>query len=135
MGLDKKTPLVLPSDRSFGLVFTCFFAVIGLLPLLNEHLAHTSALVACGVVGIITLLKPSLLRPFNRIWMRFGDLLHKIMNPIILGMMFFVFLTPFAVLARIFGWSPFPLGFESGVSTYWIARDSDAASSSMDQQF
>lgn len=125
----------LPSNRSFGWTFTVFFAIVGLLPLLKGNPARTPALAACAVVGIITLLKPSLLRPFNRIWMMFGGLLHRVMNPVILGLLFFVFISPFAVMARLFGWRPLPLGFEPGASTYWTVRSADAASSSMDHQF
>lgn len=137
MEIVQKTPVAaeLPSDRSFGWVFTCFFAVISLLPLLKGHAVRMETLAACGAVGIITLFKPSLLRPFNQIWMKFGDLLHRVMNPVILGLLFFVFITPFAALARLFGWRPLPLRFEPGTSTYWIERNPDDASSSMNQQF
>ena len=77
-----------PSDRNFGFVFTVVFLVIGLAPLAFGHALHVWSLVVAAVFGAVSAVAPSLLAPLNRVWARFGLLLHKIVSPIVLGIMF-----------------------------------------------
>ena len=67
--------------------------------------------------------KPSLLRVPNRLWFRFGMILHRFLNPVVLGMLFYVVITPVALLVRLFGGKLLPLAFDRSAVTYWIVRD------------
>jgi hypothetical protein len=111
-----------PSDRNFGFVFTVVFLVIGLAPLAFGHALHVWSLVVAAAFGTVSVVAPGLLAPFNRLWARFGLLLHKIVSPIVLGIMFFVVITPMGVVMRLFGKDPLRLRIDRGASTYWIGR-------------
>lgn len=110
------------SDRSFGLVFTAAFALIALSPLRHGNPVRIWALVVSGVFLLLALTIPAVLHPLNLLWSRFGLLLSKVTNPIILGVMFFVVLTPVAFFARLFGKDLLRLRSEPGTDSYWIPR-------------
>lgn len=116
-------PVAGSSDRSFGVVFSVFFLIVGLLPLLNGKGAHLWALVASGVFMSAALLAPATLAPFNRIWIRFGLLLHRIAGPVALGILFICAVTPTALLMRLFGKDPLRLRFDKNATSYWIMRN------------
>ena len=110
------------SDRSFGMVFAVVFALIGLLPLaFGGALRLWALLVAAAFLGI-ALAVPSLLAPLNRLWLRFGLLLHRIVSPLILGIMFFLVVTPMGLLMRALGKDPLRLRFDRHAASYWIDR-------------
>jgi predicted membrane metal-binding protein len=111
-----------PSNRSFGLLFAGVFALIGLVPLLFGGVARLWAIVLAAAFLIVTLAFPRVLTPLNRLWMRFGLLLHRIVSPIVLGIMFFGVITPMGVLMRLFGKDPLRLRLDKGAGTYWIER-------------
>ena len=77
------------SDRSFGFVFSFVFVAVGLWPLLSGGGPRIWGLVIAGFFLVLALASPSILAPLNRQWTRFGLLLHKITNPIIMGLVFF----------------------------------------------
>ncbi|GAB6052540.1 hypothetical protein JCM17960_13600 [Magnetospira thiophila] len=111
------------SDRSFGLVFAVFFAVIGLFPLIGYGQPRLWALGIGAGFLIAALTIPRILAPLNRIWFKFGQLLHGIVNPIIMGLVFFTTLTPIGLLMRLFGKDPLHRRPDPGLSSYWIHRD------------
>ena len=111
-----------PSDRNFGLVFTAVFLLIGVVPLAFGHAAHLWSLIVAAAFGAVSMLAPGLLAPLNRLWARFGLLLHKIVSPIVLGIMFFLVITPMGLVMRLFGKDPLRLRIDRGASTYWIGR-------------
>ena len=111
------------SDRSFGLVFAAVFAIIGLWPLLHEaSLRWWGLAVAAGFLAV-ALIRPNLLRHLNRIWTQFGLLLHKIVTPVVMSLLFFVTVTPIGLIMRLFGKRPLQLGFEPQIESYWIVLD------------
>ena len=112
-----------PSDRTLGLVFAAFFCAVGLLPLLRHHAIRPWALIAAGGFLILGLACPSILRPLNYIWMKLGLLLHTITSPIILGALFYLVLTPFALIMRLFGKDLLRLRFEPVSGSYWLPRN------------
>ena len=111
-----------PSDRNFGLVFTAVFLLIGVLPLAFGHALHVWSLIVAAAFGAVSAVAPGLLAPLNRLWTRFGLLLHKIVSPIVLGIMFFLVITPMGLVMRLFGKDPLRLRIDRSASTYWIGR-------------
>jgi hypothetical protein len=110
------------SDRVFGLVFTAFFCVVALLPWVFGRPIRFWALYVAAAFLVVALVVPKLLGPLNRLWMKFGALMQKIVNPIILGIIFFLVVTPMGVVMRAFGKDPLRLRLERGSRSYWIAR-------------
>jgi hypothetical protein len=117
------SPPASASNRSFGVVFTVFFGIIGLLPLLGAHSVRVWALVLSGVFMVLTLVAPGYLAPLNRLWARFGALLHRIVSPIALAVLFFLVVTPIALLMRILGKDPLRMRLDPQAQSYWIVRD------------
>ena len=117
---DEREP---PSIKNFGLTFAVVFGVIALWPVVfrSEH-PHYWALVAGLAFAAAAYLAPNLLKPLNLLWFKFGMLLHKIVNPIVLGLMFLVFITPIALVLRLLGKKLIPLTFERDKTSYWIER-------------
>jgi hypothetical protein len=111
------------SDRSFGLVFTALFLLIGLAPLLHGRGVRYWSIAIAAAFLVVALARPALLGPMNRLWTQFGLLLHKIVNPIVMGLLFFLILTPFAAGLRILGKDPLRRRFDPAAGSYWIPRD------------
>ena len=123
-----------PSDRSFGLVFTVVFTVVALLPLWRGAGPRWWAAGIAAAFGVLALLWPRALAPANRIWLRLGLLLHRIVNPIVMGAIFYLVMTPFGLVMRLWQRGPYAMRrVDRGASTYWIPRT--GGSSPMDQQF
>ena len=124
------------SDRAFGFVFTVLFAVIGLWPLINSGDVRLWSLIVAAVILATALIRPTLLAPFNRAWMKFGLLLHKITNPVIMGLIFFLTVTPTALIMRAMGKDPLRRKFDPSATSYWIDRDPPGPEpETMKQQF
>ena len=124
------------SDRSFGLVFAGFFALVALWPLVHKHPLRTWALYTGAAFLLLALAAPGILHPLNRLWTRFGRLLSKITNPIVTGLMFYLIFTPAAVLFKILGKDLLRLRFEKASPSYWIVRDPPGpAPETMSNQF
>ncbi len=116
------TPAPSSSDRSFGMVFTAFFAIVGLLPLLNGHGMRSWALGLAALFLLLALAVPRTLAPANRLWTKFGLLLHRIVSPVALGVLFFCVVTPTGILMRLFGKDLLRLRFDPAARSYWIER-------------
>lgn len=110
------------SDRGFGFVFTGFFALVGVVKLWRGSEGAEWWLGAAATVLLIALALPRVLGPFNRLWMKFGLLLHRVMNPLVMGLLFYVGVVPIGLLMRVLGKRPLRLAFEPGASSYWIVR-------------
>jgi hypothetical protein len=124
------------SDRSFGFVFTAVFAIIGLLPLLGERDPRLWALGVAALFLVAALAHPASLAPLNRVWFKFGLVLHRIVSPFILGVLFYVVIVPTATLMRLFGKRPLQLELDPTASSYWIPRvPPGPAPESMKNQF
>ena len=117
-------PLIVGSDRKFGLVMIVAFAVVGLLPLLRpEPVARLWALVIACVFGALTLIAPRVLHPLIVLWMRFAWVLNKIVSPVVLGVLFFGTVLPMGLFLRARGKDLLRLKLDRTAPSYWIARD------------
>jgi hypothetical protein len=65
---------------------------------------------------------PKLLRPLNRVWFLFGLVLNKVFNPLVMGLLFFLTVTPLGLLMRSLGKRPLDLDFDKQTKSYWILR-------------
>jgi hypothetical protein len=124
------------SDRSFGLVFAGLFLVIAIYPLFNgEAMRWWSSGVAIAF-ALVALVKPALLAGLNRLWIKLGVLLGKIVSPIALGILFYGVFTPLGLVMRLAGKDPLRLKFSPEADSYWIPRDPPGpAPDSMNHQF
>ncbi len=124
------------SDRAFGIVFMVLFAVIGLWPLIDGAETRVWAFGVAALILTTALIRPTLLTPFNRAWMKFGLLLHKVTNPIIMGLIFFLAVTPSALIMRALGKDPLQRKFDPSAESYWIEREPPGPEpDTMKQQF
>ena len=111
------------SNRAFGLVFAAVFAAVALWPLLRgDALRWWSAALAAALL-IVASLRPALLAPFNRVWTRFGLLLHKLTSPLIMGLVFYGAVTPTAWIMRALGKDPLRRTIDRAAPSYWIVRE------------
>jgi hypothetical protein len=110
------------SDRSFGVVFAVVFSVIGLLPLAFGSGVRVWALVLGTAFLLMALAIPRSLAPLNRLWLRFGLLLHRIVSPIVLGIMFYGVITPTGAIMRAFGKDLLRLKLDKSSPSYWVDR-------------
>lgn len=119
---DRDTTVQGSSNRTLGVVFAAVFLIIGAFPVLFGGAPRWWSLAVAAVFALIAFLAPALLGPLNRLWTRFGLLLHRIVSPLVLGIMFFLVVTPIALLMRALGKDPLRLRFEAGARSYWIER-------------
>ena len=113
----------LPSEKKFGLFFTLIFLVISsYFYVTGYHLGFRVFVIASVVFFVISVLRPDILSPLNKLWMRLGLLLGLIVSPIIMGLIFFVIFAPIGILMRIMGRDELRLCLEDKQS-HWIERD------------
>jgi hypothetical protein len=110
------------SDRGFGLVFAAVLGLIGGLKLWSGKPRAGWWLVGGALFLILALLRPGALAPLNRVWLRLGLLLYKIVNPLVMGMLFYLCVTPTGLLMRLVGKDPLRLKYDPDAPTYWIER-------------
>jgi hypothetical protein len=125
------------SDRSFGLVFAIVFAVIGLFPLWRLDAPRWWSLAIAAAFALVAVLFPHTLRPLNRAWLAFGRLLHRIVSPLVMGGVFFLAVTPTALIMRLRGRDLLSRKRRPDLSSYWIEREGQALppSETMKKQF
>ena len=124
------------SDRTFGGIIAAFFGIIGLSPWFHDKPVRWWALGIAGVFLSAAILAPKSLNPLHRIWLRLGLLLHKITNPLLMGLIYYAVLVPTGLLMRLRGKDPLHLNRDTAASTYWTNRDPPGpAPGSMTRQF
>ena len=120
------------SNRSFGIVFFIVFLLIALYPLTySEEIRVWSATISL-IFLVLGLFNSKILTPLNKLWFKFGIFLGKIVSPIIMGIIFFLVVTPIGLLMRLFGKDLINLKFNNNKS-YWIEKN--GPKSKMKNQF
>jgi hypothetical protein len=114
--------IVTGSDRSFGLVMAAAFAAVSSLNAWHSGRSWpwTGGLAALFLAA--ALLRPTVLNPLNRIWLRFGLLLHRVVNPIVMALLFFGTVWPTGLVMRMMGRDLLRLRREPDAPSYWIVR-------------
>ena len=126
--MEKKT-----SEKSFGILFGVIFLIISLWPLLNSNNLRLWSLAVSLTFFLISFLKPSIFKPFNNTWIKLGELLGRIIAPIVMAIVYFLILTPISLLVRLFGKDLIGMKFSNEIKSYWIKREKNLGS--MDKQF
>ena len=124
--------LPLPSDRSTGFVFAAIASIVAYLWRADTTVLAW-ALAVAAALAVISLLAPSLLRPLNIAWMKFALLLSKVMNPIVMLILFAIAIVPAGLLMQI-GYDPLRRKRDTSQKSYWIERKT-LPGSSMTNQF
>ncbi len=115
----------------FGILFFIFFLIIGLYPLISNEPIRIWSIIVSSVFLIITIIKPNLFIFLNKLWIKFGISLGKIISPIVMGLVFFFVVTPIGILLKIL--KKDIMGSKRGASSYWIIREDKLQS--MKKQF
>jgi hypothetical protein len=111
------------SDRAFGITFAVVFGIIAAWPVIWWRAAPIWwALGVAGVFLAVGLVAPTVLGPLNKLWLRFGLLLHHIITPIVMGLIFFVAVTPTGLILRAMGKDMLRLKPDPAAKSYWIHR-------------
>lgn len=111
------------SDRSFGVVFAVVFLIIALFPLLHAGAVRWWSVGVSAAFAVVAFTVPGILAVPNRLWMKFGLLLAKIVSPIALGILFYLVFTPIGLLMRLAGKDPMRLKADPNAKSYWIDRE------------
>ena len=110
------------SNRSFGLLFFIVFIVVGLWPVIKGETANIYLILISLFFLIFGLINSKILSPFNKAWIKLGEILGLIIAPIIMALVYFIILTPISLIVRMFGKDLLGLKFLKKQDTYWIKR-------------
>ena len=110
------------SNRSFGLLFFIVFIVVGLWPITKGETGNIYLIIISLFFLIFGLINSKILSPFNKAWIKFGEILGLIIAPIIMALVYFIILTPISLIVRMFGKDLLGLQFLKKQDTYWIKR-------------
>ena len=121
------------SERSFGLVFFCFFSIIATLPLLSGETPRAWAAAVSLVFLALAFVLPNTLKPLNKLWFKIGLLLGKIVSPVVMLLLFFLTVLPTGIIMRLFGKDLLNKKIDRSAPSYWVKRDDP--SGSMRNQF
>ena len=122
----------LPSNRNFGIVFFIVFLIIALWPILKQNEIRIWSLIISFIFFVLGLINSKLLTPLNKLWFKFGILLGNIISPIVMGIVFFLVVTPTGLIMKLFRKDPMNLK-KNKSDTYWIKKEKNL--SRMKNQF
>ena len=120
--LDREEEVKVSSDRSFGIVFTLVFLAMGVWVVSGGQSKGWLFFVSAALFLVVAIARPSILGPLNRAWAKLGLLLGQVFNPILLGVVFFLVVTPMAVIRRLLGKDSLHLKSKPDLKSYWIDR-------------
>ena len=121
------------SNRSFGIVFFIVFLFIALYPITYSEDIRIWSLIISFIFIILGLLNSKILTPLNKLWFKFGVILGKIISPIIMGIIFFLVVTPIGLIMKVLGKDLLRLKYNKKDNTYWIEKN--GPKSKMKNQF
>lgn len=114
------------SEREFGVVFAIFFFLIGLWPLLSDENIRIYPLIFGLLLLIISYIAPYILKKPKDIWLKLGVKLGAIISPIVMVLVYFLFVFPTGLLVCLFGKDLLNKKRNYEIQTYWIKRETQA---------
>ena len=121
------------SNRSFGIVFFVVFLLVAVYPITYSEDIRIWSLIISFIFIILGLLNSKILTPLNKLWFKFGVILGKIISPIIMGIIFFLVVTPTGLIMKVLGKDLLRLKYNKKDNTYWIEKN--GPKSKMKNQF
>ena len=119
------------NNRSFGILFCIVFLLIAIWPLISSNPIRYWAIVLSITFLILGVVDSKLLSPLKDYWIKLGEILGKVIAPLVMSLVFFIILTPIGLILRIFGKDLLKLK-KNKKSSYWLSRGD---LKSMDRQF
>ncbi len=119
--MTNNTKIKLPSNRSFGIVFFIVFLLVSLYPLINDKDIRVWSFILSLLFLLLGIKNSNILTPFNIMWLKFGLLLGKIVSPIIMGVVFFLVVTPTGFIMRLFKKDLLNLKYNN-FKSYWLNK-------------
>lgn len=130
------------SERSFGLVFSTVFLLIGAWNIYQDWPQWHQSLLGLGGLGlavvfaVLAVFFQDALKIPNLLWFKLGQLLHKIVSPLVLGLLFILTIVPTALIMKVLGHDPLRLRMDPDAESYWIHREPPGPEpKSMSRQF
>ena len=108
--------VLMPSDRKFGWTFAVLFLLAGAI-------SHPWLMAVGAAFALVTLTRAHWLSPLKRAWMKFGELLNRVVSPIVMGVIFFAVFTPVALVMRLTGRDALARRYEPALPSYWKRRE------------
>ena len=130
----RRSKIKISSNRNFGLVFFLIFLIIAIWPLLNEDPLRIWSIIVAIIFLILAFMNSKLLTPLNKLWFKFGIFLGSIVAPIVMGIIFFLVVTPTGFIMKIMGKDLTNNKYDRKKKSYWINRDK-TQNTTMRQQF
>ena len=119
----KSTKIILPSNKKFGYFFSLVFSLLAIYFYFNNSSFYLLSIILGVIFLLITIIKPEILLPLNKLWMRFGFLLSLFVSPLIMAIIFFGIFTPIGLFMRIIGRDELKLKYSKNISN-WKKRES-----------
>ncbi len=121
--MSPKSKIKISSNRNFGLVFFIVFLIVGLWPLTYDEPIRIWSAIISSIFLILGLMNSKLLTPLNKLWFKFGMILGAIVSPVVMGVVFFLVVTPIGLIMKIMGKDLLNKKYDKKKRTYWIKRD------------
>jgi len=129
--MDKK--IKISSNKSFAVVFSLVFLIVGLFPLINNEGLRYWSLFLSLVLLILGFRNSIILTPLNFIWFKFGILLGKIFSPVVMGLVYFLVVYPTNLLLKFFKNNHMGVKYNKDMVSYWVNVENNK--SNMRDQF
>ena len=117
-----KSKIKTSSNRNFGLVFFIVFLILGFWPIINGGEIRIWLVVISLIFLVLGMMKSKLLTPLNKLWFKFGMILGAIVAPVVMGAVFFLVVTPIAIVMKTMGKDLINKKYNKKKETYWITR-------------
>ena len=112
----------LPSNRNFGIVFSIVFLIIAIWPILNQNEIRIWSMMISFIFLILGLINSKFLSPLNKSWFKFGLILGSVIAPVVMGVIYFLVVTPTGLIMKALGKDILGLKRNKN-STYWLEKD------------
>ena len=112
----------LPSNRNFGIVFSIVFFIIAIWPILNQNEIRIWSMIISLIFLILGLINSKFLSPLNKAWFKFGLILGSVIAPVVMGIVYFLVVTPTGLIMKALGKDILGLKRNKN-STYWLEKD------------